>query len=144
VSQDKIALVGYSMGAWVINLWLTDHHSEWSKIKAVVLYGDPCWRGGFFDEGLARLFALSYGCMPFSYYPYPEASAQVPFQVQTYSAVHDPVSGEGWHGGLPNVAQEQLLAAILCTNPATCSHLDYTGSTAIYQGARFVVSQLVG
>ena len=25
VSQDKIALVGYSMGAWVINKWIVDH-----------------------------------------------------------------------------------------------------------------------
>jgi hypothetical protein len=31
-----------------------------------------------------------------------------------------------------------------CTNPDTCSALDYTGSTEIYQGAQFVVSQLVG
>ena len=42
-AQDKVALVGYSMGAWVINKWLKDHSSELSMIKAVALYGDPCW-----------------------------------------------------------------------------------------------------
>lgn len=148
-SQDKIALVGYSMGAWVINKWLTDpkYRSEWSMIKAVVLYGDPCYTGGFFDDGLARLFAFSYGCMPSSHYPYPKARAHVPFQVQTYSLAYDPVSGEDWHGGNPltNVLKEaQLAAAVTCTNPATCSHLDYTGNTEIYEGALFVVSRLVG
>jgi hypothetical protein len=149
VSQDKIALVGYSMGAWVINKWLMDprYRSEWSMIRAVVLYGDPCYRGGFFDEGLARLFAASYGCMPFSHYPYPEARAHVPFRVKTYSLAYDPVSGEDWHGGFPLTdvfKDSQLAAAVTCTNPATCSHLDYTGNTEIYEGAQFVVSRLVG
>jgi hypothetical protein len=147
VSQDKIALVGYSMGAWVVNKWIVDHRPEWDMIKAVVLYGDPCYRGGVFDEGLVRLFGFSYGCMPFSDYPYPAARAQVPFQVQAYSLPHDPVSGEDWHGGTPFTdvfKDSQLEAAIGCTDPSTCSHLDYTGSTEIYEGALFVVSRLVG
>ena len=55
MSQDKVALVGYSMGAWVINKWLADHPREWSMIKAVVFYGDPCWSHGS-DVGLARGF----------------------------------------------------------------------------------------
>jgi hypothetical protein len=38
----------------------------------------------------------------------------------------------------------QLAAAVNCSDPATCSHLDYTGGTQIYEGAQFVVSQLVG
>ena len=38
----------------------------------------------------------------------------------------------------------QLAAAVNCSDPAICSHLDYTGSTEIYEGAQFVVSQLVG
>jgi len=41
-SQDKIVLVGYSMGAWVINKWLVDYSSEWKMIKGVLMYGDPC------------------------------------------------------------------------------------------------------
>jgi hypothetical protein len=74
------------------------------------------------------------------------ARAHVPFPVQTYSLAYDPVSGEDWHGGFPfsDVFEKaQLAAAVLCTDPATCSHLDYTGNTQIYEGALFVVSQLV-
>jgi alpha-beta hydrolase superfamily lysophospholipase len=36
-SQDRIALVGYSMGAWVINKWIMDHPLERDMIRAVVL-----------------------------------------------------------------------------------------------------------
>ena len=89
-AQDKIALVGYSMGAWVINDWIMQHSGEWNMIKAVVLYGDPCYVGGFFDQGLARLFAYSIGCMPSSDYPYPAGSAHVPFQVKAYSLAPRP------------------------------------------------------
>jgi len=121
------------------------HPGEWDTIKAVVLYGDPCYTGGFFDNGLARLFAYSLGCMPSSDYPYPAARAHVPFQVKTYSLPHDPVSGEDWHGAFTDVNKDsQLAAAIGCTNSSTCSHLDYTGSTEIYEGALFVVNRLVG
>jgi hypothetical protein len=144
-ARDKIALVGYSMGAWVINDWIMSHPGEWDMIRAVVLYGDPCYTGGFFDKGLARLFAYGAGCMPSSDYPYPAARAHVPFQVKTYSLPHDPVSGENWHGAFTDVNKaSQLAAAIGCTNSATCSHLDYTGNTEIYEGALFVVNRLVG
>jgi hypothetical protein len=146
-AQDKVALVGYSMGAWVINKWIVDHPSEWDMIKAVVLYGDPCWVDGN-DEGLAREFPLgSYGCMPTPDYPFPlpGGTAANPFPVQSWTMPRDPVTGAGWGGGgnLLDAAQ-QLAAAVNCNDPATCSHLDYTGSTEIYQGAQFVVSQLVG
>jgi len=143
-AKDKIALVGYSMGAWVVNAWIMDHPKEWDMIRAVVLYGDPCYRGDDLNEGLARLFAYGIGCMPSSDYPYPAARAHVPFQVKTYSLAHDPVSGEDWHGGLGIPWKTaQLVAAIRCTKKSTCSHLDYTGSRDIYAGALFVVSRLV-
>lgn len=144
-SQDNIALVGYSMGAWVINKWIMDHPLEWDMIKAVVLYGDPCWANGK-DQGLARLFAFGYGCMPAQDYPYPlqGGTTAVPFAVQSWTMPRDPVSGADWDGasGLNRVGQ--LSAAIHCNDATTCSHLDYTGSTEIYEGAQFVVSQLVG
>jgi pimeloyl-ACP methyl ester carboxylesterase len=140
-SQDRIALVGYSMGAWVINLWIDLHPLEWDMIKAVVLYGDPCWVDGN-DEGLARLVARSAGCMPAPDYPYPlpGGTTFVPFPVQSWTMSLDPVTGADWGGNKIG----QLTAATNCNNPTTCSHLDYTGDTEIYQGAQFVVSQLVG
>ncbi len=145
VSQDKIALVGYSMGAWVINKWIVDHPLEWDMIKAVVLYGDPCWVNGK-DKGLARLFAFSYGCIRAPDYPYPlpGGTTAVPFAVQSWTMFRDPVTGSGWAGASGLNRFGQLSAAIHCTDAATCSHLDYTGSSEIYEGAQFVVSQLVG
>src|SRR5579862_2509543 len=72
--QDKVALVGYSMGAWVIDTWLGTHPREWKKIRAVVLYGDPCWADGS-DRGLLRLFTpgggVGDGCSPAKGYPHP-------------------------------------------------------------------------
>ena len=140
-SQDKIALVGYSMGAWVINKWIMDHPLERFMIKAVVLYGDPCLMNGK-DEGLVREFLASHGCMPANDYPYPVPGGTVanPFPVQSWTAARDPVSGADWAGN----KSAQLKAAEDCNNPKTCSHLDYTGSIAIRDGAQFVVSQLVG
>lgn len=140
LSEDKIALVGYSMGAWVINKWITDHPTEWGLIRAVVLYGDPCRASGK-DKGLARYLG-SYGCMPAKDYPYPlpGGTTAVPFGMQSWSAYRDPVSGWGWGGN----ESAQVKAAYDCNNPKTCTHLDYTGSTAIRDGAQFVVSQLVG
>lgn len=145
-AQDKVALVGYSMGAWVINKWIMDNRPEWNMIKAVVLYGDPCWVDGN-DDGLAREVAGGSGCMPAPDYPFPLPGGTTanPFPVQSWTMPRDPVTGAGWGGGgnLLDTAQ-QLAAAVTCGDPATCSHLDYTGSTEIYEGAQFVVSQLVG
>ena len=138
--QDKIALVGYSLGAWIINKWIVDHPLEWDMIKAVVLYGDPCWVNGK-DEGLAREIPHGYGCMPAADYPYPlpGTTTAVPFAVRSWTTRHDPVSGDGWGGK----ANAQLSAAEACAKNH-CTHLDYTGSTEIYEGALFVVRQLVG
>jgi hypothetical protein len=140
-SQDKIALVGYSMGAWVINKWIMDHPLEWNLIRAVVLYGDPCWAYGQ-DKGLVREFGSGYGCMPANYYPFPAwvGTGKVTFGVQSYTMPLDPVSGANWAGN----AAAQLYAAVNCGNPKTCSHLDYNGSTENSEGAQFVESKLVG
>lgn len=142
-SQDRIALVGYSMGAWIINKWIMDHPLERFWVKAVVLFGDPCWVNGS-DKGLVRRspVAAGYGCMPAADYPYPVpgAPSTVPFLTQSWTMPNDPVTGSGWGGKTFNA---QLNAAANCVKNQ-CSHLDYTGSTEIYQGAQFVVSRLVG
>ncbi len=77
-------------------------------------------------------------------YPVPDGTTTVP-SVQPWTMPHDPVSGAGWAG--PASSQEknaQFQAATRCTDAATCSHLDYTGSTEIYEGAQLVASKLVG
>jgi hypothetical protein len=139
-SQDKIALVGYSMGAWVINLWIMDHPLERFMIKAVVLFGDPCKVNGN-DKGLVRR-AGGVGCMPAADYPYPIPGGTTanPFPVKSWTMPNDPVTGAGWAG---KSFYDQLTAAVNCVKNH-CSHLNYTGGTEIYEGALFVVKQLVG
>jgi hypothetical protein len=139
-SQDKIALVGYSMGAWVINKWIMDHPLERFMIKAVVLYGDPCKVNGN-DKGLVRR-AGGVGCMPAADYPYPIPGGTTanPFPVKSWTTPNDPVTGAGWAG---KSFTDQLTAAENC-GKNHCSHLNYTGSTEIYEGALFVIHQLIG
>jgi hypothetical protein len=109
-------------------------------IKAVVLYGDPCWVDGK-DQGLVREYASGHGCMSAKSYPFPvRVGSRVPFPVESWSVYRDPVPGADWTGQ----KSAQLRAAENCTHAKTCSHLDYTGSNAIKDGAQFVVSKLVG
>jgi Cutinase len=140
VSQDKIALIGYSMGALVINKWMVDHRSEWPMVKAVVLYGDPCWVYKS-TKGLARIFGVPTCGLDLSY-PYPWPSDLVPFKVESWCANLDPVCGLGLNGG-----KGQLTAALKCA-VSYCHHFDYTlggaNNYSIKNGAKFVVQQLIG
>lgn len=149
-----IALVGYSMGAWVVDKWLQQHKNEWSEVTAVTLFGDPCWTSSGHNEGLVRLPPLfSYGCPPSKDYPYPAAKSSVPFPVMSYTVNLDPVSGYGFHGGAltppPNIFANrtvQLAAAVGCFEPALCPHLDYqlgySGAGLVDNGATLVANRL--
>lgn len=142
-SQDrKIALVGFSFGAWIINDWMMNHKSEWGDIKAVTLFGDPCWRSGLTNEGLVRLFGSGIACTPFLFYPYP--SAHTPFKAVSYSLKLDPVSGESWNGAANAAFGAAQLAAALVCKPAgkICPHLDYPGTPTVNDGAELVVSKI--
>lgn len=149
VAQDKVALVGYSMGAWVVNKWLKDHPSEWKLIRAVVFYGDPCWVHGH-DAGLLRLYNPGDGCSPAKNYPYPAPTNRfkVRFLTQSWCAYHDPICGGGYgHGKKTHVKKTQLDAALQCTD-TSCPHnqyrVGYKGEGALKAGAQFVVQRLVG
>ena len=141
----KIALVGYSMGAWVINKWLMDHRSEWSVIKDVELYGDPCYTGytdgGTGDRGLVRLFGDSHGCTPAGIYPYPSYPPYPPFHMSDFNLNRDPVSGYGWDGARLINRAKQLWAAIHCETKA-CAHMDYPGTQLVDDGAEAVAGEL--
>ena len=126
--------------SWVINIWLINHPQKWNLIKAVVLYGDPCYHSGI-SRGLVRRSDLRGTCMPKSSYPLPSASAS--FGAQSYTEPQDPVTGDGW-GFDPAAAQ--LTAAVRCV-ANHCTHLDYATSTTgvfplIKAGASFVVRRL--
>jgi hypothetical protein len=140
-----IALVGYSMGAWVIDKWLQQHKSEWNEVTAVTLFGDPCWTSPKYNEGLTRLFLADYGCPPAKDYPYPAARSSVPFPIFSYTLNKDPVSGQGFSGSFTTLnADRQLASAIACLSPVTCPHLDYQtgwiGAGAVQDGANIVAA----
>ena len=148
--DEHIALVGYSMGAWVIDKWLQDHQSEWGEVSAVTLFGDPCWTSSGDNEGLVRLFLYNYGCGPGNDYPYPAAKSSVPFPVHSYTLNLDPVTGYGFRGGgnrlVPTVEARrahQLAVAVGCKN-TSCPHYDYqvgqSGAGLVQDGANVVAA----
>ena len=147
-SQDKIVLVGYSMGAWVINKWLVDYSSEWKMIKGVLMYGDPCWSHSS-DEGLARIFDLS-GCMPASSYPAPVAGGKfrVPLREWCSGTPADPVCGLNFNARSSSAnTNKQKTAAAKCAIPgSTCPHFDYwyagASSSDLVEGAKYMVQWL--
>ena len=140
----EIDLVGYSLGAWIINYMLTTFNTEWSHIGAAVFYGDPCWynsSGGY--TGMAQYAA---GCIPESTYPDPISSRSSPFQVLSVCNYHDPICGQGYPPTTIGIIQ-QYLGAKACEHAppgptSSCTHYDYTygypksGSTV--NGASFL------
>lgn len=133
-----ISLIGYSLGALVINNMLSSHRSEWDYIDAIALYGDPCWYNPHGDyRGLARYAAtagLRLGCFPANAYPYPLMSpASFHFQMQSLCLSKDPICGQGWP---PYAIGGQIIDAALC-GLDKCPHLFYSGASASY-GAEFL------
>ncbi|HUK68825.1 MAG TPA: cutinase family protein [Streptosporangiaceae bacterium] len=149
LAQVEVALVGYSMGAWVINKWLNDNPGEWHLIKAVVLYGDPCWIDGA-DRGLVRAADVAdlVGCSSAKTYPYPAPTGiftKVPFLTQSWCAYHDAVCG----GGDASNLAAQVPGAVTCIfSNSSCPHnqykVGYEGDGTLKAGAQFVVNQLIG
>jgi hypothetical protein len=152
LGQVKIALVGYSMGAWVINMWLNDNPGEWILIKAVVLYGDPCWIHGA-DKGLVRAAGVAgvadiVGCSSAKAYPYPAPRGiytKVPFLTQSWCVGGDPVCGGGYAG---NLAPMVPVAVACVPSNSSCPHnwyqLHKPAEVTLKYGAQFVVKQLLG
>jgi hypothetical protein len=134
-AQDDVALMGYSMGAWVIDDWLRTHKSEWPIVKAVVLFGDPCYY-----YGLAREWTRT--CGPSPDYPYPAPASSLPFKVKAFCLKLDPVCGAGY--ALPG-RKLQLAAAAACLKKK-CAQLQYVdgapSSGPLYSGAQFMVQTL--
>jgi hypothetical protein len=115
--STSISLVGYSMGAWIVNDMLSSYTAEWPHIKAVVLYGDPCWRnksGSYI--GLAR-YEPDIGCMAAASYPLPVSKA--PFRATSLCLTADPVCGEG----LANIVDQ--LAGVQSCLKGKCQHFSY-------------------
>ena len=153
LSELNIALVGYSMGAWIINDWLVHNQASWKYIKAVVLYGDPCWTDGA-DRGMVRAAESAIpaigaidGCMPPGTYPYPATSH--PFLTQSWCVGGDPVCGAGFADNTAAMGASALVCvAEAVTGPPFphCPHFWYRvgqpAASTLQDGAQFVVTQL--
>ncbi len=136
--DTPISLVGYSLGALLIDNMLSSYSGEWNSIDAVELYGDPCWYnpdGGY--RGLARYASTAgfrLGCFPENAYPYPLVSpAGSHFAVQSLCISGDPICGQGW---APYEVGGQVIAAALC-GLDRCPHLSYPAASAS-DGAAFL------
>jgi hypothetical protein len=151
--RTPVLLAGYSMGAWIINNMLSTMSSDpgaWDNIKAVMLYGDPCWynNSGKY-QGLARE-ELADTCGIAPTYPYPASSSTLPFKVESLCYGNDPVCGQGFTSSLilPAVDYQITFAGNNCnytpnnTTYGKCPHFYYEvggptkGATA--QGASFL------
>jgi cutinase len=145
----RILLAGYSMGAWIINDLLTQMLAAghgWPNIKAIQLYGDPCWysngKSGS-HKGLARE-ALPDTCVSKSTYPYPAASSKLPFKVRTSCNDRDPICGEGFSSINDQLkfVKENCNYSPSPSKSGACPHFNYEvegparGATA--QGAKFL------
>jgi len=100
---QSIVLVGYSLGAWIVNDWLDKNMDIWPNIVAVELYGDPLWEHWVNDFGQNRLYAgLAQFVVPNSR-PYEGDSPQGPlgitgrWQSRCLPGVSgEPICGEGY------------------------------------------------
>jgi hypothetical protein len=136
--DTPISLVGYSLGALLINDMLSSYRNEWNYLVAVEFYGDPCWYNPYRDyRGLAQYGASAgfrLGCFPENAYPYPLASPDgFHFLVQSLCNNEDPVCGRGWP--LYEI-DGQIIAAALCA-AYKCPHRSYASDTTKY-GAEFL------
>ena len=147
-ANPKIALVGYSLGAWVVDDWLSrGKHLEF--IEAVELYGDPLWsRKSHHDtyEGIARREGITVKPDAYKLSP-PGPGFGIAWQ--SLCLVDDPVCGEGYKPDLLGDVR-QILDAIGCIS-SFCEHKKYAfvvSSRAGYGltklGGEFLASQLFG
>ena len=141
---QRIVLVGYSLGSWIVNDWLSKNENLWSHIRAVVLYGDPLWHRsgqGFSYAGLAA-------GLPFTPDPYmntpPGPGVGISDRWQSWCIQKDPVCGEVY----PLVGSvhqpSQVIDAKACPQ-ANCEHLKYTqkqGYDLTTTGGKWLASQV--
>ena len=143
--NPKIVLVGYSLGAWVINEWLgrEENKNLWPNIRAVELYGDPLWhRSGndylgqtYIYNGIAHLpgFLDPYQNSP------PGPGVEIADRWQSRCLKGDAVCGEGYNGITQSI---QYPLALDCINNSNCEHRRYTkdqgGHDLTTRGAEFM------
>jgi hypothetical protein len=138
----SVVLVGYSLGAWVINEWLSAPETQvfWWLIEAVELYGDPLWSrfGPAFPaaqpqhyKGLVRhahdLDLLPTGVIiPPFYDNNPQGpGGDLSARWQSRCLVGDPVCGEDYVGWDALVKQINDIAHCNDNKDSPCEHQKY-------------------
>lgn len=131
-----VSAVGFSAGAWIINIALTQHYYMAGLLNLAAMEGDPCWSNT--SDGTAGLaqraqeIGFHFGCLDSATYPY--LTFANPYTAQSVCMPNDPVCGEGYSPNLVSIAQ-QLLAAGHCSKANGCPHYNYPkGGAAAYVG----------
>jgi Cutinase len=151
--NPTIVLAGYSLGAWVIDEWLSGNKSLWQYIKAVEVYGDPLWYRKGQDgtyQGVALRFR-SQDVETVNQNPYKNNPPGYPLPLanrwQSLCLSKDPVCGEGYNSDLISGAV-QMTDFLKCP-VFFCEHLKYaiapgdnrTGYGSTKGGGAFLASQ---
>ena len=121
-SNTLVSVVGFSMGAWIINFALTHDYYMAALLNLAAMEGDPCWSNtGDGSAGLtqrAQEAGVQLGCLT----AYPYLTFANPYTAEAVCAPKDPVCGEGYN--LLTLGQ-QLYDAGKCSTTDGCSHLTY-------------------
>ncbi|MGP3638380.1 cutinase family protein [Streptomyces sp. 24-1644] len=128
-SSTRFVLVGYSLGAWVVDKFLvTDPHRR-QLVRAAQLYGDPQWRAPGKGKGLAVAFNRGLRT------PYPPSADKV----QSLCNQRDPVCGTGYRDDGRDLVQrlKDLQAPVKCPGSEHC----YSGRSTT-QGGEFLASRI--
>jgi Cutinase len=131
------SLIGYSEGAWVIDLWLYEYGGlDTKNVTAIVTLGDPWWyqvHNGVPAIGLARQFGLAYASTP-----WPPSTDTPPYAFISLCNMRDPVCGEGYTDTTSQVAD-----AILAGTPVGDSnpHHQYPAWGATTRAGQFLASR---
>jgi hypothetical protein len=133
-SGTLVSVVGFSMGAWVVNVALTQHYYMAGLLNLAAMEGDPCWSNtGDGSAGLAQRAQearVQLGCLNADTYPH--LTFANPYTAQSVCVPKDPVCGEGFN--LLTLAQ-QFTAAQNCTKTNGCPHFAYPkDGAAAYTG----------
>lgn len=128
-SSTKFVLVGYSLGAWVVDRFLLTDSRRRHLVLAAQLYGDPQWNDPGKGQGLAVI--LGRGLRT----PYPP----FPDRVQSLCNHRDPICGTGYRAGTLDLTL-RLVDALKETKCPGHTHC-YSGRSTT-QGGQFLASRV--
>lgn len=136
-TNTLVSVVGYSMGAWVINVALTNHYYMAGLLNLVLLEGDPCW-SKLSDQsaGLtqrAQEARVQLGCLSADVYP--DFGFATPYYPRALCASKDPVCGEGFS---VLTLKQQLDAAKKCSPSNGCPHFAYPKDGEAAKGGKWL------